>query len=41
MKLDTPLDSKVSYLEPALTATVTEAKGEVYFSDATLMPFDN
>jgi hypothetical protein len=41
MKFDTPEDSNVSNLEPAFTATVNEANGELYYSDTTLKPLSN
>lgn len=41
MKLDTPEDSSVSNLDPAFTATVIEASGELYYSDTTLSPLSN
>jgi len=41
MYWETPLDSRVSFLDPALTKTVTEAKLEFQVSVATLTPLDN
>ena len=41
MKFDTPELSKVSNLDPAFTATVIEASGELYYSDTTLRPLSN
>lgn len=41
MKFDTPEVSNVSNLEPAFTATVIEANGELYYSDTTLKPLSN
>jgi hypothetical protein len=39
MKDAVPLVSSVSFLEPALTATVIDARGEPHVSVATLTPF--
>ena len=41
MKFETPELSKVSNLDPAFTATVIEASGELYYSDTTLRPVSN
>lgn len=41
MKFDTPDVSNVSNLEPAFTATVIDANGELYYSDTTLKPLSN
>lgn len=41
MNYETPLVSKVSFLDPALTNTVTVAKVEFKFSVATLTPLSN
>lgn len=41
MKLDTPELSNVSNLDPAFTATVIDANGDVDSSETTLSPFSN